>query len=252
MTKKISELFNFKNKVIIITGCSGQLGRELSDFFVKNNSIVYGLDKTKPRNSKIKFIKCDIVEDKELKKVIKKIYSKHKTINILINNAAVSFFQNFKYRNLKNFKETISTNLYAPFNAIKFLSANSKKRDNLKIINISSIYGVVTPNFSIYSKGDRFNSEIYGASKAALIQITKYFGNLLANKNICVNCISPGGIENLNLQKKKFIKKYNKNVPKNRLAKTTDFLAAVAFLSSDFSNYTTGQNIVIDGGLSLK
>ena len=123
MTKKISELFNFNNKVIVITGCSGQLGRELSEFFVKNNSIVYGLDKIKPQNSKIKFIKCDIVKDKDLNKAIKKIYSKNKTINIFINNAALSFFQNFKYRNLKNFKDTISTNLYAPFNVIKFLSA---------------------------------------------------------------------------------------------------------------------------------
>ncbi len=252
MTKKISELFNFKNKVVVISGCSGQLGRELSEFFFKNNSIVYGIDKIKPQNDKIKFIKCDIVKDKDLSNAIKKIYSKHKTINIFINNAAVSLFQNFKDRNLKNFKDTISTNLYAPFNVIKFLSGISKKKDDLKIINVSSIYGVVTPNFNIYSKGDRFNSEIYGASKAALIQMTKYFGNLLANKNICVNCISPGGIENLNLQKKKFIKKYSKNVPKNRLAKTSDLLTAVAFLSSNFSNYTTGQNIIIDGGLSLK
>ena len=124
------------------------------------------------------------------------------------------FFKTFKKRSLKNFKDTISTNLYAPFNAIKFLSKISKKNDKLKIINISSIYGVVTPDFKIYSKGDRFNSEIYGASKAALIQMTKYFANLLANKNICINSVSPGGIENLNLQKKKIYKKIQEKCSK--------------------------------------
>jgi NAD(P)-dependent dehydrogenase (short-subunit alcohol dehydrogenase family) len=252
MTRKISELFKFDKKIVVISGCSGQLGKELTEFFIKNNSIVYGIDKKKPLNKKINFIKCDIVNDKNLETVIKKIYLKEKSINIFINNAAISVFQNFEKRKLKNFKDTLSANLYAPFNVIKYLSKISKKKDKLKIINIASIYGVVTPNFKIYSKGDRFNSEIYGASKAALIQMTKYFGNLLSNKNICVNCVSPGGIKNINLQKKKFIRNYSKNVPKNRLAKTSDFLTVIAYLSSDYSGYTTGQNIVIDGGLSLK
>ena len=252
MTKKISELFNFEQKIVVISGCTGQLGSELADFFIKNKAVVYGIDLKKPSNKKIKFLRCNIINDKKLEDIIKKIYLKEKSINIFVNNAAISVFQKFQKRSLKKFKDTISTNLYAPFNAIKFLSKITKKNDKLKIINISSIYGVVTPDFKIYSKGDRFNSEIYGASKAALIQMTKYFANLLANKNICINSVSPGGIENLNLQKKKFIKKYKRNVPKNRFAKTLDFLTVIAYLSSDYSGYTTGQNIVIDGGLSLK
>ena len=95
------------------------------------------------------------------------------------------------------------------------------------------------------------SSEIYGASKSSIIQLTKYFAVLLAKKNINVNCISPGGILNKKLQSKKFIKNYIKRVPKNRMGKVDDLHTAIIYLSSDFSDYTTGQNIIVDGGLSL-
>ena len=77
------------------------------------------------------------------------------------------------------------------------------------------IYGFLSPDFKIYEKGDRFSPEIYGATKSAIIQLTKYYAVLLANRNINVNCISPGGIINKDLQSKSFIKKYVKRVPKN-------------------------------------
>ena len=75
-----------------------------------------------------------------------------------------------------------------------------------KIINISSIYGLISPEFKIYEKGDRFSSEIYGATKAGLIQLTKYYSVLLAKYNILVNCISPGGIVNKKFKLKNFKK----------------------------------------------
>ena len=103
-----------------------------------------------------------------------------------------------------------------------------------------------------YNKGDRFSPDIYGASKAGLIQITKYFSVLLAKKNIIVNSITPGGILNKQKQKKSFIKRYSDNVPMRRMASTNDILTAILMFSSNYSKYTTGQNLIIDGGLTSK
>lgn len=253
MSLKINKIFNFKNKVVVITGCNGQVGTKIADFFYSNNATVYGLDLAiKNKNKKIKYYQCDITKELELSKVISEIYKKEKKINIFINNAAVSFFNNFRLRSYKEFQETILTNLYAPFISIKHLEKKSKISHKLKIINIASIYAFLSPDFSIYSKNDRFNSEVYGASKAGLIQMTKYFANLLAKKNINLNSISPGGILNKKLQKNQFIKNYIKNTPKNRMAVTMDLITSIAFLSSDNSDYITGQNIIVDGGWSLK
>ena len=250
---KIKKIFNLKNKVVIITGTNGQLGKLLAKFYITNGAIVYGLDlKIQKKVKDLNYIKCNINDEKQLEIALKKIYEKSKKINVLVNNAAVSFFSNFNNRTKEEFLNTIITNLYSPFNLIRKVSKKAKLKDNLRIINISSIYGNISPNFDIYSKNDRINSEVYGASKAGLQQITKYFANIFAKKNITINCISPGGIINKRKQNPNFIKRYTNNVPKNRMAKPEDFLSAIAFLSSVNSGYFTGQNLIVDGGLTLK
>ena len=120
------------------------------------------------------------------------------------------------------------------------------------IINIASIYGTISPDFKIYENDKKFNSEVYGASKAGLIQMTKYFATILAKNNIVVNSISPGGIKNNKTQTKKFIKNYSKNVPRKRMAYLEDILEIIIFLIEMKEKYLTGQNIIVDGGLSLK
>ena len=95
------------------------------------------------------------------------------------------------------------------------------------------------------------SSEIYGATKAGINQITKYFAVHLSNKNIRVNSISPGGIYNLkNPQDKKFIKKYSSRNPMKRMAKIQEIVGAAIYLASDASTYTNGHNLVVDGGMS--
>ena len=251
MKYKINNLFNFRNKIVVITGSSGQLGNKFCEFYKNNGSKVYCLDIHQSKK-KFAFIKCDVSDEKQVKKSIELIYEKEKKINIFINNAGISIFNNYNLRTKKEFLKILEVNLLSSFLSIKYLSQKAKKSHKLKIVNISSIYGILTPDFKIYSKGDRFSPEVYGASKAGLISLTTYYANLLAKKNININSISPGGVKNLKRQKKKFIYNYVKNVPKNRMANPEDFLTCLAFLTSDGSEYTTGQNIIIDGGLSLK
>ena len=113
------------------------------------------------------------------------------------------------------------------------------------------MYGLISPDFRIYNQGDRKNSEIYGATKAGIIQLTKYFAVHLAENNIRVNSISPGGVYNSdNPQSESFIKNYSYRCPMKRMAKVEEISGAVVFLSSSASSYITGQNLVIDGGMS--
>ena len=156
-----------------------------------------------------------------------------------------------KYESFK--KSELDANLI--FDIKRYLDTFKKTVKTLKkkckIINIGSIYGSMSPDFRIYDKKDNFNSEIYGASKAGIIQITKYLAVLMSNYNINVNCMSPGGIlDDRKKQNTNFVKKYSKRIPLNRMAKSDDFFTCILFLASDSSSYVTGQNIIVDGGLS--
>ncbi len=102
----------------------------------------------------------------------------------------------------------------------------------------------------IYSDTKRQNSEIYGASKAGLIQMTKYFATRYASIPININSISPGGVLNKKLQGDKFISNYSELVPLNRLCEEEEIGQAVSMLLNSSNKYLTGQNIAIDGGLT--
>ena len=123
------------------------------------------------------------------------------------------------------------------------------KEKNSNIVNISSIYSLLSPDFKIYRKTKMGNSAAYSASKAAINQLTRWFASQLS-PNIRVNSISPGGvIENQNIN---FIKKYNKKTLLNRMAKKEEVVGPILFLASNLSRYVNGANIIVDGGLSIK
>ena len=253
----LNNLFNFKNKIVLITGCNGQVGLSLCNLFKDLNANVYGLDvhkKSSLSTKGVNYIQCDLNFEKSIKKKLELIFRKEKKIDIIINNAAEQIFSNYKKRTEKEIARIFNINCSSVIKIIKIYSIlfekfNMKKG---KILNIASIYGFLSPDFKIYSRGDRYSSEIYGASKSSVIQITKYFAVLLANKKIKIKCLSPGGIINRKKQSVKFINKFRNNVPLKRLANVEDIFTGVLYLVSSASDYTTGQNIIIDGGLSLK
>lgn len=253
---KNNSLFKIDKKIVLITGVSGQLGEAFANLYLDNGCIVYGVDikKSKIKNKKYVFLKSDIAKKKNISNILNHIIKIHKKIDILVNNAAVSYFSKLTNRNDKEIDKTYEVNLKSVINLITeyFKIHKIKKLKSSKIINIGSIYGVNSPDFRIYSKGDRFSSEIYGATKAGVIQITKYYSVLLAKHNILINTISPGGIKNKKLQKKKFQSKYSKIVPLARMGNVEDLFTALLFLSSDNTSYITGQNLIIDGGLTIK
>ena len=251
-----TNFFNFKNKVVLLTGSSGLLGKTICKTFLSYGAKVYGID---IRNNSIKdknfFHKnINLTSERKVSDYIERLISKNKKIDIIINAAAVSYFTNFEKRKKFEIQNTLNTNLIASINIIKkYVNIHKKKKlKTCRIINFGSIYGSLSPNFDIYKKGDRFNSEIYGATKASIIQITKYLGALYAKNKIIINCISPGGtIDETSKVSKAFRVRYSKKVPMNRMGKPEEMITTIMYLASDYTTYTVGQNIVVDGGFSI-
>jgi 3-oxoacyl-[acyl-carrier protein] reductase len=252
--KFLKNFFQLQNKVIIITGCNGQLGSSLVDIFLELGSIVIGIDNAE--NSKIKnkdfyFYSCDISKQAKAQSLFAKLFLKFKNIHCLVNNAGVSIFEPFELRKSKDLDKVIDVNLKGTFFCIQNFIKQKKNKTGKSIINISSIYSLISPDPRIYAQGDRKNSEIYGATKAGINQMTKYFAVHLSKKNIRVNAVSPGGIFNeKNPQSAKFIKKYSMRNPMGRMAKIEEITGAIIYLASTSSSYINGQNIIIDGGMS--
>ena len=199
-------LFNFNNKIVLITGASGQIGSSLVKLFLELGSTVFGFDiwRGNQKHNRYNFAKVDVTNKNLVKKKIAQIINKKKRIDIIINNAGVSFFSKYNKRSEIELNKTIETNIKGVLNIINSYSKYhiKKKLKKCSIINVGSIYGFISPDFRIYGKNDRYSSEIYGATKASVIQLTKYYSVILSKHNINVNCLSPGGI----LNKKNFTK----------------------------------------------
>lgn len=234
-------------KNIILTGSEGFLGTFLKKHLKKNKFNIICIDKINLKRKD--YYKTDLSDTKNIFKTLYKIKKKFKYIDVLINLAAVQIFTDFEKRTINEIDLMLSVNLKANILLSQFVfKSYFKKQKYGNIINLASIFGLISPNFKNYVKGDRKSSETYGATKASIIQLTRYFSNYMSPYNVRVNAISPGGIKNNKVQTKSFIKKYKKNVPLNRMGTEEDVTNQVLFLISDKSKYITGQNIIIDGG----
>jgi len=239
------------SKSILITGSEGQIGKSLIKLLIKNDYNLILLDKKKKKNKN--YYCVDFNNSKQLKNITSKIKKKYNSIYALINLAAHQVFTDFEFRTLDEIDKSLNVNIKANIYLSQFLFKSFfKKQKNGKIINISSIFGLRSPDFKNYKKSDRKSSEVYGASKASIIQLTKYFANYMSNCHVNVNCISPGGIENKTTQTRNFIKRYSQKIPSQRMAKDAEISNLILFLLSDESNYINGENIIIDGGYNSK
>ena len=233
-------------KNVIITGSEGQLGRCFVSKLKALEYKVIGFDLADQVNEDISYYHVDITNRSEIEKALEKL---NQDIDVLINNAGVSVFSPFEERTDDELDFVIGVNLKGTILVTQAVfNRFFKHRKNGCIINIGSIYGVVAGDMRLYNQGDRRTPEIYGATKAAVINLTKYFAAYMGEYNVRVNCISPGGI--LNHQNDKFVKKYSHKVPTKRMGNEKDLLSTLEFLISDDSSYVTGQNVVVDGGFT--
>jgi gluconate 5-dehydrogenase len=144
--------------------------------------------------------------------------------------------------------------LSSVFRVIKALIPIYKQQQKGKIINVSSMYGNVAPQFEVYTEYPEYlNPPHYGAAKAGVIQLTKYYASYLGQFNVQVNCVTPGPFPSPKVQGTQgFITELEKRTCLGRIGKPEELAGAFVFLASDASNFITGQNIVVDGGWTVK
>ncbi len=264
----MSNIFSLKDKIIVLTGASGLLGKEFAKILVENDAIVVLADINYQEINKLKDIlgeraipyPLDITNKEELIKLKDFLINEYGRIDVLINNAAIndmvenpinkleeSKFENYP---LELFQKVLDVNVTGVFLTCQILGSEMAKRKKGSIINIASTYGIVAPNQNIYKNqnGEQlfYKSCSYPTSKGAVIQFSRFLASYWADKNVRVNCLSPGGVENN--QNETFIKNYSALTPLGRMAKPTDYNGAILFLASDASEYMTGANLVVDGG----
>ncbi len=261
--------FSVKGKIIIITGALGLLGSTYGEIFSQEGANVVivdlddGLCNQKAEENAQKYgteslgIGCDMANKEEVERMVKKVVSKYGRIDVLINNAAIQtecFFAPFEEYSVEDWDKVMSVNVSGMFLGSQAVVKEMKKKENGSIINIASIYGIVSPDQRIYEgtiyRGKQINTPlVYSTSKGAVISLTHYLATYLAKYGIRVNVVTPGGV--YSGQNKIFVKKYSERCPLGRMAKPEEIFNAVYFLASDASSYVTGHNLIVDGGWTI-
>lgn len=230
-------------KNIIITGGSSGIGKQCALLFKNNGYNVIVIDIIKCNISNINSYLCDISNEQELKIIIKNIYNKYKTIDILINNAAVQVSKSFEKYSCVEWKKIMENNYIGTCNMIYYVSKLMKSHST--ILNISSVH----------SYKPRKNKYAYDCSKSAIDMLTKELALELADKNITINSLSFGAVNtemndiwknNLDLK----IQAKSK-VPLKIIFEPIQIANFCKIIVEKFSQYTTGSIFVIDGGRSL-
>ena len=247
---------SFKGKTAIVTGASGGIGIECVKKLQKNGLKILMLDlKSPPTNflkkfKKINFNKIDVTNFFELKKTINKFYLKNKAIDYLINTTGVLWFEkdiSATKIDFETWDKVFDINLKSMAYLSKIIIPKMKRKKFGCMVHISSIDAL---------SGDNKPQDAYGASKAAMIRLSKSFAIQYASYNIRSNIILPGPI-NTSMQerwKKNPKAKANlaRSIPLQRIGNPDDIANAILFLLSDQSSYITGTEIIVDGGITAK
>jgi NAD(P)-dependent dehydrogenase (short-subunit alcohol dehydrogenase family) len=237
------------SKVVIVTGGSGLLGREIVKKLNSEGAVVINLDISNQLSDDFQTYKCDITNSAEVDICVSKILEKYKKIDGLVNNAYPRSndwskkFEDIEYSSWRlNLDIQLNSAFYITQKVSKFMMVNKAG----SIVNMASVYGIVGPDFNIYEGTSMTMPAAYSAIKGGLISFTRYLASYLGPYNVRVNSISPGGI--FDNQPTTFVNNYENKVPMRRMGRPDDISPLVCFLLSHESSYITGQNIAIDGG----
>ena len=235
------------NKNVFISGASRGIGRAIAYHFANNNFVVVGTSRKEfefdQKNENLIPLKLDVTSRDDIAECFEMLKSKDLLPKILINNAGITSDQIFLRMKNEDWDNVINTNLNGVFNLSKIFVKNMIKHKEGRIINISSISGLM-------GNPGQVN---YSSSKAALNGFTKSLAKELGSRNITVNCIAPGFIETdmTNRFKNKELENILNQIPARKMGNPQQIAELALFLASPKGDYITGQTISVDGGLYM-
>jgi len=233
------------NKVVVVTGGAGLLGKSFVEAISAHNGIAVAADLVGPN-------KVDITSLQSIEKLIKWAAKKYGKIDALVNCAYPrnkNYGRKFENVTFKDFCENVNAHLGGYFLASQRFALFFKKQGIGNVINIASVYGVIAPRFEIYSGTGLTMPVEYAAIKSAIIHLTKYMAKYYRGANIRFNALSPGGI--YDGQPERFVKAYKKLALTKGMLDRKDLNGTLLYLLSDTSKYLNGQNIIVDDGFTL-
>jgi len=258
-----SNLFNLSGRTALVTGAAGYLGRAIVQALMQAGASVYANTRTEERfNQLVENLDCgcdaitpaifDVTDHESINAFFSEWGST--PLNIIVNNA---------YQGGSGTIETATTSAYESSYEVAVISAHTLLRAALgalraavrtagdaSVVNIASMYGIISPDLRIYDTLQAGNPPFYGAAKAALIQWSRYAACEFGHEGIRVNAVSPGPFPSESVQARApgFIAKLVHKVPMNRIGQLSDIGGPVVFLASDAAAYVNGANLIVDGG----
>ncbi len=249
-----------KNKVIVVTGGAGAIGKYFVRGIVEQGGVAIVAD-INLKAAKLLAIDCaghaeaaylDITNKNSIVALIADLLQRYGRIDALVNNA---YPRNKNYGcrleevTYSDFCENVNLHLGGYFLVAQQFCSVFKRRGYGNVVNMSSIYGSIAPRFELYEGTAMTTPVEYAAIKAAIEHLTRYFAQYFKGTGIRVNSLSPGGI--LAQQPTTFLEAYRKNCASKGMIDAKDLLGALMFLLSDDSSVMTGQNLIVDDGFSL-
>ncbi len=252
------------DKVVVVTGGAGFLGRQFCVAVAEQKGIVVVADVdldaaagvakeialTYPGRAEAASL--DITNQSSINSLIDALQQRHGRIDALVNNAYPrnrEYGKKLEEVTYESFCENVSLHLGGYFLTAQQFGLHFRGHGGGNIINMSSIYGTMTPRFEVYDNTPMTMPVEYAAIKSAVNQLTRYFAQYFKGDGIRVNSLSPGGI--LDGQPESFLRKYNAHCNSKGMLDSIDVCGSLLFLLSDASMYVTGQNLLVDDGYSL-
>lgn len=269
---KYNKLFDLTNKVSVVTGGTGLLGKvfcaALAEFGSRvavididsDEAVSFAKELTERFGIECIGLNCDVSDLGSVQSMVQSVEDKLGPIDILLNNAASkgkdleTFFTPLEEYSLDTWREVMSVNIDGMFLVAREIGSRMARQGKGSIIQTASIYGATMgPDQRIYEGSEYMGMTIntppvYPVSKAGVVGLTLYLSTYWAEQGVRVNTLTPGGVESG--QNNEFQSRYSSRVPMQRMANKDEMAGTLIFLASDASSYITGQNIHIDGGLS--
>jgi NAD(P)-dependent dehydrogenase (short-subunit alcohol dehydrogenase family) len=264
----MDKLFDVSGEIVLVTGAAGQLGAQYCRAFLDRSARVVGLDLkpsaasemlTKGFPEHFHFQASDVTRRDSLDAALANIEKQFGTPTVLINNAAIDsppdapLSENGPFEDYPDdsWDRVMNVNVKGVYLCCKIFGAAMARAGRGSIINVSSIYGVVSPDQSIYDyrrqRGETFYKPVaYSVSKSALLNLTRYLAVYWAKQNVRVNTLVIAGV--FNNQEDAFLAAYCGRIPVGRMARKDEYDGTVLFLASPGSSYMTGSTLTADGG----
>lgn len=256
----ILDRFSLKGKVALVTAGAGPLfGSSLSEGLAEAGATLITASRSLERNEEFAAklrsqghdahgLSCDISDMASIRRLRDEVYARFGRLDVLVNSALArdGHAGGFEDQTERNCLDSATGDFAGLFEICRAFLPGMVERKKGSIINISSIYGVVSNDPNIYAGTTMKQPPTYNFVKAGMVNFTRYLACYYGKQGVRANCISPGGY--FSNQPKPFLDEYEKRVPVGRMLHNDDIKGAVVFLASDASVYVTGLNLMVDGG----